>query len=55
MAQVLIDEDRLVQLKRSHKLLRALESGGVDNWEWYSEAYREAFPEEMDEEDEPED
>lgn len=41
-------------LIRSDKLLTALENGGVDNWEWYSDAYAEAFPEE-DEEEEDED
>ncbi len=28
-------------LKRSQAMLQALEHGGVDNWEWYDEAYKE--------------
>ena len=27
------------------KFLGALESGGVDNWEWYSESINEHYPE----------
>lgn len=36
--------------------LAALEAGGVDNWEWYSESlqdfYKKWYPEELEEEDE---
>lgn len=39
-------------LLRSDKLLTALESAGVDNWEWYSDAYNEAFPSDEEDEDE---
>ena len=38
-------------LLRDAKLLMALENGGVDNWEWYGEAYREAFGGDEDEEE----
>lgn len=48
LEEVTITKRRLAVLEHSHKLLRALEAGGVDNWEWYSEAYREAFPNEDD-------
>lgn len=29
-------------LKRDQAVLRALEAGGVNNWEWYSESLRNA-------------
>lgn len=41
---------RLKALLRKERMHDALHAGGVDNWEWYSEAYREAFPEEDDDE-----
>ena len=28
-------------LKKDQVLLRCLHEGGVDNWDWYGEAYRE--------------
>ena len=34
----LIKEDKLIILLESYIRLRALESGGVDNWEWYGES-----------------
>lgn len=37
---VKIDKKRLVELERAEKKLHALENGGVDNWEWYSEAMK---------------
>lgn len=33
----LIDEDELLQLLDDSEMLAALESGGVDNWEWYGD------------------
>lgn len=30
-----------IQLKRAELLLECLQSGGVDNWDWYGEAYHE--------------
>lgn len=33
-----IDEDRLTDLLEAEIRLTALESGGVDNWSWYSES-----------------
>lgn len=37
----LLDWDEYVQLKRAQAFLQALQAGGVDNWDWYSEAYRD--------------
>jgi hypothetical protein len=40
------------KLKKSRHMLRCLEAGGVDNWEWYSESlqphYRKYYPEDYD-------
>jgi hypothetical protein len=41
-----ISEQRLRQLERAERKLNALESGGVDNWEWYSESLKDYFKEE---------
>lgn len=41
-----ITEQRLAELERSEKKLAALEAGGVDNWEWYSESLSEFYAEE---------
>lgn len=43
---VTIPKSQYELLLRKAKLLRALHNGGVDNWEWYGDAYNEAFPEE---------
>lgn len=34
----IISEKDLLELLESHYRLAALESGGVDNWEWYSDS-----------------
>lgn len=34
-----INEDDLLYLIECRARLEALESGGVDNWSWYSDAY----------------
>jgi hypothetical protein len=31
----LITEENLLQLEKDSLILRALENGGVDNWDWY--------------------
>jgi len=36
--QVLISKKEYYQLKCAQNELMLLESGGVDNWEWYSES-----------------
>lgn len=40
-------------LKHDARVLAALEAGGVDNWDWYSESLRDAglFDEDEEEED----
>ncbi|WQZ00618.1 hypothetical protein [Klebsiella phage vB_KpnP_cmc355D] len=45
-------EARLEFLERQDAELSALEAGGVDNWEWYSESLRDAGLLDDDEEDE---
>ena len=35
-----ITEKRLRELEDSEAQLRALEAGGVDNWEWYGESMK---------------
>lgn len=42
---VTIPKKEYEALIRSNKLLDALHDAGVDNWDWYSDAYNEAFPE----------
>lgn len=37
----LIDHDEWIRLKRAQAFLQALLAGGVDNWDWYSEAYND--------------
>lgn len=50
MSEVKISEKRLKELERSAAKLQALENGGVDNWEWYSESLKEWHKEnELDE------
>ena len=38
MKAVIIPKDELASLLRDSDKLHRLECGGVDNWEWYSEA-----------------
>jgi hypothetical protein len=45
-----ISQTKLDEMNRQIAKLDALESGGVDNWEWYGESLREWFAEnELDE------
>lgn len=37
----LVDHKDWVRMKRDQAFLQALRNGGVDNWDWYGEAYRE--------------
>lgn len=37
----LVDWKDFVAMKRAQAFLQALQNGGVDNWNWYSDAYRE--------------
>lgn len=36
----MLSEDQLYRLLEDSLILSLLESGGVDNWEWYGESYR---------------
>lgn len=38
MSKVEIDYNRYSELLKRERELEALEAGGVDNWEWYSES-----------------
>lgn len=41
MAEVKISENRLKELERAYSKLQALENGGVDNWDFYSDSLKE--------------
>lgn len=47
-----VDEKRLAELLREEWKLRALERGGVDNWDWYDDSL---FPEDNETLDDIED
>lgn len=51
MDNITIPIERYNKLVRAEKMLSALEAGGVDNWEWYSESLQEFFKEDDDEEE----
>jgi len=36
-----ISNERLKELERAEAKLQALDAGGVDNWEWYSQSLEE--------------
>lgn len=38
MTKRIIEEEELLQLLEHDAILSALESGGVDNWDWYEES-----------------
>lgn len=42
---VTISKKEYEELLHRDKMLTALESGGVDNWEWYFESLQEYYPE----------
>lgn len=45
MTKRIIEENELLRLLSDSDTLTALESGGVDNWEWYEESLeRFEFP-----------
>ena len=54
MSNVTISAGRLKYLESRDEILSALEAGGVDNWEWYSESLQEAglLDDEEEEDDE---
>lgn len=43
--------DYIEELEDRDKKLTALELGGVDNWEWYSESLQDYYFEDEDEEE----
>lgn len=43
--------DYIEELEDRDKKLTALEFGGVDNWEWYSESLQDYYFEDEDEEE----
>lgn len=45
--KVEINSERLLKLENSYRKLIALENGGVDNWEWYSESLEDFEEEEV--------
>ncbi len=44
-----INKERLEDLLRTERKIKALEAGGVDNWDWYSESLQEFNKQEEDE------
>ncbi len=44
MSTVTISAEHYLSLTRSELVLEALEAGGVDNWEWYSDAFDSIRP-----------
>ena len=45
MTKRIIEEDELLQLLEHDAILSALESGGVDNWDWYEDSMEDLeFP-----------
>jgi len=42
---VIISADEYKKLVRDSKILSALEQGGVDNWDWYSDSINQYCPE----------
>jgi len=48
--KVEITEKEYKSLLRDSAILRALESGGVDNWEWYGESLASFWEKEGDDE-----
>lgn len=50
MSKVEVNATYLAELEKANRKLKALEQGGVDNWEWYSESLKHFFKEEEQEE-----
>ena len=46
MSNVEVNANYLAELEKSSRKLKALEQGGVDNWEWYHESLANFFKEE---------
>ena len=41
--EIKVDIKRLEELEDTEMKMRALEAGGVDNWEWYGESLKSYF------------
>jgi len=41
MSKVTVDKARFISLLNAEEMLSCLESGGVDNWDWYCESLKE--------------
>lgn len=48
---VTIPKSKYDDLVRSAEMLAALEAGGVDNWEWYSESLAGFFDDDEDDDE----
>jgi len=53
--KVTISVEHYEELLRAQKRLSALESGGVDNWEWYHESLKEGGCLDDDDDDDDQD
>ena len=49
---VVLSKKDYEELKKRAATLSALEAGGVDNWEWYSDSLNDHLPEEYKEKEE---
>lgn len=45
MTKYIITEERLKELLEAEASLLALECGGVDNWDWYSDSLEDHYEE----------
>lgn len=50
MSIVEVSSKYLAELERNNRKLKALEQGGVDDWEWYDESLKTFFKEERQQE-----
>lgn len=48
MSEVKLTQERYDELIKADRKLRALENGGVDNWEWYDSAMKEVHKEDAE-------
>ena len=44
----LVEENELIELIADSICFNALRDAGVDNWEWYGEAFKDIFQEDQD-------
>lgn len=48
MEEYRISREELLELLEARNRLAALESGGVDNWDWYSDSFHEYLKEDYE-------